>query len=264
MTGLDAVRARLEEVVRSAGPIALAHFGRSEARWKADESPVTDADVAVERHLVDALGVAFPEDGVVSEEGGRRESRSGAIWYVDPIDGTSAFVQGLAHWGPTACRVHPERGFDVGAFFVPLLGAMWSGALGHGAFFNGARMPAMPDRPCGRRDFLFVPSRIHRWPGLPWPGKVRALGSTAAHLALVAQGAGSATIIPRWSRWDVGCGVILAREVGLLIHNRYGETVDPAVCSEGLPLLVGAPTALEILESGGWARSAGTDTASGA
>ena len=176
MDPIDDERRRLVEVVRSAGPLALSWFRHVSPRVKEDGSPVTEADVAVERLLVERLADAFPDDAIVSEEGSRRDGRSGSTWYLDPIDGTGAFVQGLAHWGPTCCRRRPDGRFDLGAFHLPLLGETFSAASGGGAWRDEQRLPRAPDDAVGRSDFLFVPSRVHRHPGLRWPGKIRALG----------------------------------------------------------------------------------------
>ena len=137
---------------------------------------------------MDALQRAFPNDGIVSEEGSRVE-RSGSTWYCDPIDGTSAYVEGLAHWGPTVCRV-TEGVLEVGALYVPRLDEFWYARRGGGAWRNRIRLaPGDPGHP-SRHHSLFAPSRFHRVSPVPWPGKVRALGSSAAHLALVGAGAG--------------------------------------------------------------------------
>jgi myo-inositol-1(or 4)-monophosphatase len=61
--------------------------------------PVTDADKAAERAMLTLIERTFPEHGVLGEEYGERESRSGYQWILDPIDGTRAFISGLPTWG---------------------------------------------------------------------------------------------------------------------------------------------------------------------
>jgi histidinol phosphatase-like enzyme (inositol monophosphatase family) len=61
--------------------------------------PVTDADQAAERAMLALIEREFPDHGVVGEEYGERESRSGYQWILDPIDGTRAFISGLPTWG---------------------------------------------------------------------------------------------------------------------------------------------------------------------
>src|SRR4029453_1583338 len=82
-----------------AGAIALEHAARGvSAERKADDSPVTEADRAVEAFVVSALREAFPDDGVLGEEGARGEGRSGRRWIIDPIDGTRDFMRGIPVW----------------------------------------------------------------------------------------------------------------------------------------------------------------------
>src|SRR6266511_2107037 len=86
-------------VARGAGEIALEYAARGvEAEDKPDHSPVTAADRASEAYIASKLLAAFPEDGLLGEEGGRAAARSGRRWIVDPIDGTRDFLRGLPTW----------------------------------------------------------------------------------------------------------------------------------------------------------------------
>jgi myo-inositol-1(or 4)-monophosphatase len=247
-------RAELRALLQEAGDVAMSYFGRVIPEQKADGTPVTDADRATEERLVEQIARAFPGESVRSEEGHRVEGVAGApCWFVDPIDGTGAFVSQLAYWGPTICRV-VDGELQAGAFYVPRLREFWFAEAGHGAWRDDRRLVAPDVERVRRNDVLFAPSRFHRRQPVPWPGKVRALGSSAAHLAHVAAGGGLATVIPKWSLWDVGCGALLIREVGRVIWDASGAPVDPERVAPDLPLLAGAPTALRSLTTDGWAR----------
>lgn len=249
------LRAELRAMLEEAGTIAMSYFGRVIPEQKSDGTPVTDADRAIEERIVERIGRVFPGESVRSEEGHRIEGRPGApCWYVDPIDGTGAFVSQLAYWGPTLCRV-VDGSLDVGAMLIPRLGEHWYAEHGGGAWRGEQRLPTVERTEIGRNDVLFVPSRFHRRQPVPWAGKIRALGSSAAHLAHVAAGGGLATVVPKWALWDVGCGALLIREVGRVIWDASGHPVDPERITPGLPLLVGAPVALRSLTEDGWARA---------
>nr|MBA2321741.1 inositol monophosphatase [Deltaproteobacteria bacterium] len=222
----ESYRGVLEPLLRAAGELAMRYFRRTEPEQKPDGSQVTAADRAVETMLVEALARAFPGVAIRSEEGGGRPGENGC-WHVDPIDGTSSFVEGLAHWGPTVCLERDGR-IVAGAFWQPRLGEFWYAERGVGAWHGDirlrAREPVLPDWD----QALLLPSRFHLAGPIPWPGKVRALGSSAAHLALVAQGGAVATIIPQWSMWDVGCGALLIEEAGWSVLDARGDRVDVA------------------------------------
>ena len=87
----------LADVVAS---ITSAAFGgRLDIELKADHSPVTDADLAVEQALRDAVARVFPDDDVLGEEEGRLgPGRGDRAWVVDPIDGTKNFADGVPLW----------------------------------------------------------------------------------------------------------------------------------------------------------------------
>ena len=118
MVGRERV-AYLERLLKRAGACAYSYFGSAQVSHKADGSLVTDADKVAEEVLLEGLTEAFPGYGVRGEEGAHVDGERGT-WYVDPLDGTSAFVQLLAHWGPTVCLVEDGE-LVLGAFWLPRL-----------------------------------------------------------------------------------------------------------------------------------------------
>jgi histidinol phosphatase-like enzyme (inositol monophosphatase family) len=90
---------RLADAARGA---ALPYFRQSgtvaDNKASAGYDPVTEADRAAERAMRDLIMAERPEDGIAGEEYGAVEGRSGYTWYLDPIDGTRAFVAGLPSW----------------------------------------------------------------------------------------------------------------------------------------------------------------------
>jgi histidinol phosphatase-like enzyme (inositol monophosphatase family) len=90
------------ELARLAGSIALANFRRDvdvENKDAVGFDPVTAADHAIEQILRTTILERYPGHGIVGEEQGRTESLSPYTWYVDPIDGTRAFMMGSPLWG---------------------------------------------------------------------------------------------------------------------------------------------------------------------
>src|ERR1700677_604433 len=86
-------------MAQEAGALAIEYQKRGiTAEPKEDESPVTAADRACEKMIVEQIAREFPDDGVLGEEGANRESTSGRKWIVDPIDGTRDFVRGIPLW----------------------------------------------------------------------------------------------------------------------------------------------------------------------
>lgn len=212
---------------------------------------MTLADIEAQERIAEGLARAFPGVPVIGEEGGLDEDPgAGARWYVDPIDGTHAFLEGLAHWGPTIGLVVDDRPI-LGALYLPRLDELWVAARGKGAWVDDLRLQPDPIGELRGGEVLYVPSRFHRRP-VPWRGKIRALGSTAVHMAQVASGAGAACVIGRWSPWDVACGIVLVEEAGRVITDLASRPVVPDMAIPPIgterapraPFLAGDPTAV--------------------
>ena len=118
------------ELARTAGGIAQAHFRRAFAidnKGGAAFDPVTSADRAIERVLRANIVERYPEHGIVAEEEGERAAQSDYTWFIDPIDGTRAFMTGSPLWGTLVGLTH--RG-------VPLFGLLAQPVLEE-IFFGG-------------------------------------------------------------------------------------------------------------------------------
>ena len=89
-------------LARMAGGIAEAHFRQPitvENKGQAKFDPVTNADRAIERVLRAAIVARYPDHGIVAEEEGERAAGGEYTWFIDPIDGTRAFMTGSPLWG---------------------------------------------------------------------------------------------------------------------------------------------------------------------
>jgi histidinol-phosphatase len=110
---------------------------------KPDNTPVTDADRAVETAIREALGTHRAGDGLVGEEFGSDKGNSGRYWVIDPIDGTKNFMRGVPTWATLIALVQVDAAGNeeviVGIASAPALARRWAAAKGHGATvrFNG-------------------------------------------------------------------------------------------------------------------------------
>src|SRR5436305_1542574 len=117
----------------AADEITMRYF-RNEfsVRTKADRTPVTEVDEAVERMIVDHLWQERPHDGILGEELGVRGGDT-RRWIVDPIDATKNFIRGIPIF---ATLIALEN--ELGVVSAPALGRRWWASRGDGAFCNGA------------------------------------------------------------------------------------------------------------------------------
>jgi len=104
---------------------------------KPDNTPVTDADRAVETAIREALSTHRNGDGLVGEEFGSDKGNSGRYWVIDPIDGTKNFMRGVPTWATLIALVQVDASGNeevvVGIASAPALARRWAAAKGHGA-----------------------------------------------------------------------------------------------------------------------------------
>jgi histidinol-phosphatase len=116
--------------------IALDHHGLSVlAEIKADGTPVTQADRAIERRLRERITSSFPDDTIVGEEEGGSLPASGVAWIIDPIDGTKNFARGIPIFATLVARWEDGE-LTEAAVSAPALGHRWT-ADESGAFLDG-------------------------------------------------------------------------------------------------------------------------------
>ena len=104
---------------------------------KPDNTPVTDADRAVETAIREALATHRQSDGLVGEEFGSDKGSSGRYWVIDPIDGTKNFIRGVPTWATLIALVEVDTSGKeeviVGIASAPALARRWAAAKGYGA-----------------------------------------------------------------------------------------------------------------------------------
>src|ERR1700678_3509545 len=127
-----------------------------QAENKPDDSPVTIADKECEKLIAKMLEEAYPDDGILGEEGARKESSTGRRWIIDPIDGTRDFVRGNPLW---AVLIGFEVAGEVegGCAYLPAMNLMFRAARGSGAYLQRRGDSRIDDRRAGAGGVL------HEW-----------------------------------------------------------------------------------------------------
>lgn len=220
--------ALLECAVREAGAIAKAVYERPYQTWnKKDGSPVTEADLAVNKFLNGVLRSARPDYAWLSEESEDDAARLSArrVFVVDPIDGTLAFVKHRPHFTISVAVVEDGRPI-AGAVFNPITGESYTAAKGEGAKLNGAPIHVGGCNTLEGCRMLASKATLQspRW--APWPEMyVEVPNSIAYRVALVAGGAFDAAItMAQIHDWDLAAADVIIREAGGVISSIEGQT----------------------------------------
>lgn len=199
---------------------------------------VTIHDRASEERIRSIIFSEIPDSTFVGEEGGK-EGDGAVVWYVDPIDGTSNFASGIAHWCVSiAAAVEGE--LVAGVIFDPIARNLFSADLG-GARLNDVPIMCRARVDEGKAVLLtgFPNARHVRDVGdrafgaqaelLDSCHAVRNLGSGALHLAHLAAGWADATMGLSTNPWDVAAGILILRQAGgRFVGLENGRMLEPA------------------------------------
>jgi myo-inositol-1(or 4)-monophosphatase len=222
----------ITDAAQRAGEIALRDFRlgqttSAQVHTKHGGSPVTTADLAVDRFLTERLRAAFPEAGWLSEETADDLSRveMASLLVVDPIDGTRAFLGGDPRWAVSIALVLDGRPI-AGVVHAPALGRTYRAALGCGARRDGA--PIRVSARLGLDHALIggpksMVSALAKASGTEMAAAPR-VPSLALRLAQVADGALDVGLASgNASDWDVAAADILLVEAGGLLTDTHGQ-----------------------------------------
>ncbi|MFN6936020.1 3'(2'),5'-bisphosphate nucleotidase CysQ [Devosia sp. XGJD_8] len=207
------------ELLRSsavaAGIIASSFFRRDVKSWhKENASPVSEADILVDRYLANALLQARPDYGWLSEETVDHPSRLDCerVFVVDPIDGTRGFLRGEDSWTVSLAVV--EHGVPVaGVVYAPMRDEMYDAVRGEGARLNS--QPIRRTRRAGAAPLIPAPGAVHQEmqaAGLDYT-RGPAYPSLAYRLVQVATGKLDAAVARRGSQdWDIAAAALILAE----------------------------------------------------
>lgn len=138
------------ELAHTAGGIAQAHFRQPitvENKGTAAFDPVTNADRAIERVLRAAIVGRYPDHGIVAEEEGERSGNSDYTWFIDPIDGTRAFMTGSPLWGTLIGLTRQQRPL-FGMLVQPVLEEVFFGGPSGSWLIKTERRDRLKSRSC--------------------------------------------------------------------------------------------------------------------
>ena len=213
------------ELLRStavgAGLIAAGYFRRELKSWtKENSSPVSEADIVVDRFLRSSLCAARPDYGWLSEETADDNSRLTCTraFVVDPIDGTRGFIRGENGW--TVCLAVIERGEPIaGVVYAPARDELYDAVLDGGARLNGKPLkrkltvgrPVVPAPGAVHRELEAAGLDYRRGPHMP---------SLAYRLVQVATGRLDAVMVRRGSQdWDIAAAALILIECGISFED---------------------------------------------
>ncbi|MBQ9913657.1 MAG: inositol monophosphatase [Clostridia bacterium] len=227
---------RITETVKAAGELILSAHNR-EASVTAKEGKknfVTKYDVAVQDYLFRELGKSFPEAEFVGEEGENDFESKALRFIIDPIDGTTNFMQ---DYRCSCISVALCEGNEIiaGVVYNPYTDEMFSAEKGKGAYLNGERI-RVSDRPLSDGLALFGTSPYHPENTdetfallrrvFDLSRDIRRSGSAAYDICVTACGRCEVFFEKSLQPWDIAAGTLILKEAGGVALNYEGKEID--------------------------------------
>lgn len=205
--------------------------GKRTIVFKGNINLVTEMDMRAEQTVVETLLRAFPDHGILAEEGSTRESESPFRWIIDPLDGTTNYAHGYPCF---AVSIALESAGEViaGVVYDPMREELFSACKGEGAHLNanplhvsgtGSLIQSLLatgfpyDRSVSKKNNLNHFSDL-----LMASQEVRRDGSAALDLCSVAAGRFDGFWELKLKPWDVAAGTLIVREAGGTVSNFKG------------------------------------------
>lgn len=207
--------------------------------------PVSAADRASEKLIVDGLTAERPDDGLLGEEGASRPSASGLTWVIDPLDGTVNYLYGRPDWS-ISIAVEDETGALAAAVHQPRTATTWSAARAAGATRADVLLGPLRETVLAAAlvstGFSYLPERRAEQAALlrdllPAVRDIRRGGSAALDLCSVADGTADAYYEHVIQPWDVAAGALIAAEAGATVVRAFPQGILAAAPSVADPLL---------------------------
>ena len=226
-------------ITKKAGEVIMEFYNASNdglnVKMKEDESPVTAADLAANKYIVEHLQEITPDIPIISEENDFNENEKIAkediFWLVDPLDGTKSYIKKTGEFTVNIALIEKKR-VTGGAVFVPAQRVGYFTAEDGLAYKqNGDNLPdQIKVRAKPESGVTIVASKSHRTSETDEFIKsikdVREIISASSSIKLCLIAEGRADIYPRFGRtmeWDIAAGQAVLEAAGGVVQNIDGS-----------------------------------------
>lgn len=221
---------KLIQIIKKAGKILKkGYYSNKDVTFKAKKDLVTKYDVAVENYLKAKFTKKFKEFNIIAEESDNANIEFNDSIIIDPIDGTTNFVNGVPHTA-ISVGVYKNKKPYLAIVYNPILDELYEAKIGKGAFLNGKQLKVSDETELQKAllatgfpytsgsnedDLNDVVKKIKDI--LPLCQDLRRLGSASIDLCLVARGTFEGYYEMNLKPWDVSAGVLILSEAGVKI-----------------------------------------------
>lgn len=229
----------LKNLITRAGEICIKNqtsLKPDDVEFKNPKDLVTVTDKQVELFIIQEINAQFPEHDILGEETGKSGRSSSFLWIIDPIDGTTSFVHGQPFYS-VSIALEKDGQTILGAVYAPVLGQLFHGEMGRGAFLNDLPIHVSATKEFGSavmatgfaclRGGLEQNNLTHFNKIVPQLRDIRRYGSAAIDLCYVACGKLDGFWEMNLNIYDIAAGALIVKEAMGKVSNFAGDEGYP-------------------------------------
>lgn len=231
------MKEKLKKIILKAGEsLKEGFYSNKDVDFKAKKDLVTKYDIGIENFLKEEFQKEFKDFNIIAEESDNSKVEFGNSIIIDPIDGTTNFVNGVPHTA-ISVGIYKNKEPYIGIVYNPILDEMYEATVGEGALLNGEKIEVSKERDfqkaliatgfpytsgSSKEDLEAVLSMMKAV--LPNCQDIRRLGSASIDLCMVAKGTFDGYYEMNLKPWDVSAGIIILSEAGGKFSSINGNT----------------------------------------
>ena len=230
------MKKELIKIIKKAGKILKkGYYSNKDVTFKAKKDLVTKYDVAVENYLKKRFAKKFKEFNIIAEESDNTLIEFNNSIIIDPIDGTTNFVNGVPHTA-ISVGVYKDKKPYLAIVYNPILDELYEAKIGKGAYLNGKKLEVSKEENFQKAliatgfpyssgtnsdDLNDVIKKLKDI--LPLCQDIRRLGSASIDLCMVAKGTFEGYYEMNLKAWDVSAGILILTEAGGIVTTIDGS-----------------------------------------
>lgn len=230
------MKKELIKIIKKAGKILKkGYYSNKDVTFKAKKDLVTKYDVAVENYLKKKFSKKFKEFNIIAEESDNTLIEFNNSIIIDPIDGTTNFVNGVPHTA-ISVGVYKDKKPYLAIVYNPILDELYEAKIGKGAYLNGKKLEVSKEENFQKAliatgfpyssgtnsdDLNDVIKKLKDI--LPLCQDIRRLGSASIDLCMVAKGTFEGYYEMNLKAWDVSAGILILTEAGGTVSTIDGS-----------------------------------------
>ena len=230
------MKKELIKIIKEAGEILKeGYYTKKDITFKAIKDLVTQYDVAVENFLKKKFSKKFKDFNLIAEESDNANVEFNNSIIIDPIDGTTNFVNGVPHTA-ISVGVYKNKKPYLAVVYNPILDELYTAKIGKGAYLNGKKLKVSNENDFQKSllatgfpytsntnedDLNDVLKKIKLI--LPLCQDLRRLGAASLDLCYIAKGTFEGYYEMNLKAWDVSAGILILTEAGGVVSNINGD-----------------------------------------